>query len=175
MSGFALYFERISYADSATMKSYTATELKAFASGIPGLNIDTAIAELRVEEKLLSSGKPYEWTPSSIQFRTKNNLQHLYVVLVTSSTHNSKPRFHLHGATSEFPDKYPMKVQHKPVGEFVDLPRFLAFPKDTDMIKIWFDMPGHQPTNPFKFDVIAWDNATSEDVPCDPQVGNEPP
>ncbi|MFZ5635241.1 MAG: hypothetical protein ACOY82_01505 [Pseudomonadota bacterium] len=174
MSSFALYFDQISYYDTAAEKKYSAAELMAFRGELPSTNIDKIVAELRVEEKPFDDGKPYEWNPSIIQFQTMNSIQYLYIILTTSSAHNGKPRFHLHGATSEIPDHL-LKIQHRPVGQFVDLPKYAPFPKDTGMIKVFFKMPGNQTTPLFKFDVIVWDNAVPTDVPCDPQVGNEPP
>lgn len=173
MSGFRLFFESVEYVDSHTLKSFSAAVAKTMALHATGDELDRIIATLRVEE--VPGGTTYVWDPCEIKFKTTRGVQELFIILLTSARHNNLPRFHLHGAKSAAPD-WLTNIQHKPGGDFEDLPKFSAFPPGTDMIKVVFGMPGAPPkSGPFKFDVIAWDNAASKDVPCDPQVGNGPP
>jgi hypothetical protein len=143
--------------------------------GILSGEVHTIETKLDARRADIGPGTEYHWKHRIIRFDTPNRTQDLTVRLKTIEQHNNKPRFHFHDFDAEKPDF--VDSLHYPdagsPGGWKKLKKGDKFPPHTDKILIRFAIPRGAPL--FNFRAVIFDLTKDWPVPCDPQVGNDPP
>lgn len=150
------------------------------------MNCCTVRLQMKYEPGTQAGKYKYWWQYLEIHFQTSSNMQYLEIAMDSTHETNKEPRFHFKELQQENHDMQFIDRVHYKVFKDAQIlddrnvdwqlgDKHKEFPIHARRLRLTLKFPGRKPDTSFKLKLVVQDSEDGRRIPCDPQVGNDPP